>query len=297
MPERWLVLTVRVPSEESYDDLTEGLITLGGAAVVEEDEDSLTTYVAAPANPERFILDARERLAALVPGGAAELQWRWEEDQDWASKWKEGLAPRKVGLHFVVAPPWAVPEIGGDDMLIVIEPSMAFGTGEHETTRGTLRLLETTVRHGDVVLDVGAGSGILAIAAARLGAGHVVAVEHDDDALACCRENLERNGVAEIVRAEHATVDQAYLDALAAGSFDVVAANVLSSILEPVVGALAARLAPGGRLVLGGMLEDEVERMVMAAANAGLTLDAEDREGVWWSGRFSSSERRARPAP
>lgn len=288
VPERWLVLTLRVPSDDVHDDLTEGLIALGGAAVIEEDDDLLTTYLKPPDDPDTFLREVAARFDAMV-GGSVEMVYRWEEDQDWAVKWKEGLVPRRVGRHFVVTPPWAEPELREGDHVIVVEPAMAFGTGEHETTRGALRLLEPVVSDGTTVLDVGTGSGILAMAAARLGAGSILAVERDEDAVACCGRNLDVNGIADRVALECVTVDAAWLRGLGR-RFDLVLANVLSRILLPLMADLADRVRPGGCLVLGGMLEDEAASVITAATATatatGLELDAEDREGGWWSGRF-----------
>lgn len=284
VPERWLVLTLRVPSDDVHDDLTEGLIALGGAAVIEEDDHLLTTYLKPPDDPDAYLKEVADRFDAMV-GRSVEMVYRWEEDQDWAVKWKEGLVPRRVGTHIVVTPPWGEPELGPGDHLIVVEPAMAFGTGEHETTRGALRLLEPVVMDGAAVLDVGTGSGILAMAAARLGASTIHAVERDEDAVACCARNLEANGVAGRVRLECLTVDEVWLRSLGR-RFDLVLANVLSRILLPLMGDLADRVAPGGYLILGGMLEEEAGGVIAAATAAGLELDAEDREGGWWSGRF-----------
>ncbi len=161
---------------------------------------------------------------------------------------------------------------------------MAFGTGEHETTRGVLRLLEDAVPAGGRVLDVGSGSGILSIAAVRLGAGHVHAVERDADAVACCRDNLARNGVEAAIDVVCADVDMDYLAGLDA--FDLVLANVLSRVIEPLLPVLAAAARPGAPVVLGGILDEEAAPLRRAATSAGLRFEAEDREGGWWSGRF-----------
>ncbi|HKJ92179.1 MAG TPA: 50S ribosomal protein L11 methyltransferase [Longimicrobiales bacterium] len=282
VPERWLVLTVRVPSDEFLDDLTEGLIALGGSAV-QEDDDLLTTYVPPPADADAFVKAAADALDARVPGGGLEILWRWEANEDWSRKWREGLNPRRVGEHVIVTPPWGEPEPGPGDVVVVVEPSMAFGTGEHETTRGVLRLLQTVLRPGDRVLDVGAGSGILSIAAVLLGAASTLAVEVDEAAADSGRENLARNGVEHAVTMQCARVDPAFLRAQPE-PFDVVLANVLAGVLCPLMPALAAALS--GSLILGGILETEADTVLQAASGAGLRLMRDDREGEWWSGLF-----------
>lgn len=279
-PDRWMVLTVRVPSEELTHDLTEGLFALGGTAV-EEQADLLTTYIAEPPDPEGFIRTAHDRLASAA-GSAPEMRWRWQADEDWLARWKEGLEPRRVGRRVIVTQPWNAVAEAEEEIVLVIDPATAFGTGEHATTRGALAYLETAVRPGDRVLDVGTGSGILAIAAVRLGAGPVVAVESDPDAMDNCRENLERNGVADRVALECAVVDADWLTADGEG-FDVIAANVLSGVLIPLLPHFAGALRPGGRVILGGILEHEADAMKAAAAAAGLSLSEEKVEGEWWT--------------
>lgn len=279
-PRRWLVLTVRVPSEELAHELTEGLVALGGTAV-EEDVDLLTTFVAEPEDPEAFLAEAADRLKAVV-GVEPELLWRWQDDEDWAKRWREGLEPRRVGRRIVVTQPWNPIREENDDVVLVIDPAMAFGTGEHATTRGALAYLQDAVREGDRVLDVGTGSGILAIAAVRLGADAVVAVESDPDAMENCAENLERNGVREVVRLECAEVDAAWLGR-EEGGFDVIAANVLSGVLIPLLAPFAAALRPGGRVILGGILDHEADAMRRAADAAGLRVTDERVDGEWWT--------------
>lgn len=281
-PDRWLVLTVRVPSEELGEELAEGLIALGGTAV-EQEVDLLTSYFPEPDDPEAFLRDAADRLDERV-GGAAEVIWRWQDDEDWSARWKEGLEPRRVGPRVVVTQPWNAVEAGPEDLVIAIEPASAFGTGEHATTRGALRLLQRAVRGGERVLDVGAGSGILSIAAVRLGADRAVAVESDAGAMATAAANLARNGVRDVVDLRNAVVDAAYLEADRGGGFDLIVANVLSGVLVPLLRPMAAALRPGGRVILGGILASEVEDVTAAAVAARLVLEAEDREEEWWTG-------------
>lgn len=288
----WLVLTVRVPLPEAQVEVAEGLIELGGTAVMQEG-DRLSTYFRAPAEPDTFVAEAADRLRALVPGVDLEFDWAWRADEDWSESWRWGLRPRRAGERLVVAPSWTEPELRPDDLVIVIDPEMAFGTGEHATTRGALRALEVAVEPGDRVLDVGTGSGILAIAAALLGAGEVLAVESDEDAIENAQDNLRRNGVAERVELLHGLVDDEFLALLGPGRFDVIVANVLSGILVPLLPAFHAALAPpqrdregAGQLILGGILDEEADTVIEAARRAGFTLLTEDLEEEWWGGRF-----------
>ena len=275
MAKQWLVVAVRAPSEaQNADALTEGLLALGGSAVHQQG-DELVTYVAAPDDVESWIANAEQQLGA-------EISCDWQEDKDWSEQWKRGLQPRRVGRHFIVAPTWTTPQVRENDRVILIDPEMAFGTGEHATTRGALRFIESCVREGDYVLDVGAGSAILAIGAAMCGAREVLAVEYDEDAMINARDNVERNGVADVVRLDTAMVDDAYLRRCGDGAFQLIAANVLSSVLHPLLGGFHRALASDGYLILGGILEAEADDMIEAAAAVGFTLLAEDLEEEWW---------------
>jgi ribosomal protein L11 methyltransferase len=164
---------------------------------------------------------------------------------------------------------------------------MAFGTGEHATTRGCLRLLDGTVRPGDRVLDVGSGSAILAIAAALLGAGEVVAVEYDPDANLNARDNLVQNGVERRVTILERMADPRLIEEL--GTFDLITANILSGVIRPLLPAFreALRGSDGGRLIVSGILQTERDEVVAAATAAGFVVDEEDREDEWWSARLN----------
>ena len=276
---------MRVGADEPQHAVAELLVALGGSAVQVEG-DTLTTYFRSPADPRAFIERADQQLAGMA-GGEARAAWSWRRaaDQDWTREWRRGLRPRRVG-RFVVAPSWGTAEAEPAEHTIVVDPEMAFGTGEHATTRGALRLLDESLRPGDDVLDIGTGSGILAIGAAMLGARSVLAVESDADALDNARDNLRRNGVAERVQLVHALVDPPFLQRAGAGAFDLVVANVLAGVLRPLLVPFGEALAPGGRLILGGILEQEAEEMLDAARAAGLALRVEDVEDEWWGGLF-----------
>jgi ribosomal protein L11 methyltransferase len=165
---------------------------------------------------------------------------------------------------------------------------MAFGTGEHASTRGVLRLLQSVVHAGDVVADLGAGSGVLAIAAAKLGARRVAAVERDPDAIANAEANVARNGVAD--RVSVILGDAAILLPLLA-PVQLIAANILAPVLLELSDGMAAAVSPGGRAVLGGVLLSECATVVSGFERGGWVVEREDaepgmddqREAAWWS--------------
>jgi len=278
-----MVLAVRTSVPELAGLVADGLLALGGAAV-EETDGALVTYVPAPDDADAFAAEARERLAEWLPEGTElGLEWRWQENEDWAAEWKRGLAPRRVTERIVVKPTWTEWDAAPGQVVIDVDPQMAFGTGEHATTRGCLRLLDGAVRPGARVLDVGSGSGILAIAAVRLGAAEAVAVEYDPDANINARENFERNGVDASVRLVEAMADDALLEPL--GRFDLVLANILSGVIRPLLPAMRCALGglADGRLIVSGILRSESPDVIRDAEAAGFHVEQVDEEEEWWS--------------
>ena len=281
---RWLELGVRAREAGELEPLlAEGLVALGGRAV-EESDGWYRTHVEEPADPEAFLREARAMLGSLVGTDAVETTTRWIDHEDWAESWKRGLAPRRITSRLVVTTSWLPVETGPGDIVIVVDPGMAFGTAEHGTTRGCLRLLDGAVSQDQRLLDVGAGSGILAVAAAHLGAADVLAIEGDPLAVEALEENVVLNHVADRVRWETRWADPQGLAAL--HPRDGVVANIESGILRPLLPGFAAVLAPGGWLILSGILEHEWPGILASAEEAGFSFRAVDEDGEWRSGLF-----------
>jgi ribosomal protein L11 methyltransferase len=222
---------------------------------------------------------ARRAAADLdVPTELAEIP-----DRDWGEEWKKGLGAMAVGRVFL-RPSWidATPPPGSVE--VVLDPGMAFGTGTHATTSLCLAAIDDFLarRPGASVVDVGTGSGLLAIAARKLGAGRVAANDNDPVAVAVAAENAARNGA-------HLELTGDSLEAIA-GSFDLVVANILANVLVDLSPSLVARTAPGGELVLAGILvpqEDEVRLPFLAR---GLEQLPGERRGEWSMLRFRRPE-------
>jgi ribosomal protein L11 methyltransferase len=200
------------------------------------------------------------------------------EPIDWTEGWKHGIGAHRVG-RLVVSPPWLAHE-HDPATTVVIDPGMAFGTGDHATTRGVMRLMGDIVREGDFVADLGAGSAVLAIAAAKLGAARVAAIENDPEAIPNAEENVASNGVADRVTVLEG--DAGVLLPLVA-PVRVVLANIISSVLVGLLPGIAASLVPDGRAILSGILQAERDDMVQVLEASGWMLQAEDREDIWWS--------------
>jgi ribosomal protein L11 methyltransferase len=291
-PQRWLALHLPVGEdpllrERVVDLLLSGDLTQGDPPRgVEERDAELVVYLAPPSGGVGPLVEGirsglREAGAPLVAQG---LRPAWQPHEAWADHWRRGFATRAVTDRITVTPSWlpAAPAPGG--VVVVVDPGMAFGTSEHPTTRGCLRLLDPRITPGARVADVGAGSGVLAVAAALLGAREVVAVELDPWACAAARENVERNEVTGRVRVISKAVDHRFLPGEA--PFDGIVANIETPLLRPLLAGFAGGLVPGGWLILSGILEGEAPLMTGAAAEAGFTLEAHDLEGEWWSGAF-----------
>jgi len=244
-----------------------------GAEGVQELDDEIVTHLRAP--------EANEVAAAIRRvDGRATVELAPTPDVDWSVAWRAGVRAHRVG-GLVVTPPWLADDFAATER-IVIEPQMAFGTGEHETTRGMLRLLQSAVRPGSFAADLGTGSGVLAIAAAKLGARRVVGIELDSDAIGNAEDNIARNDVAERVTIIEG--DAAALLPLVA-PVNLVLANIISSVLLDLLPTIRDCLSPGGEAILSGILD--VERTRMLEALRDWTVVAEDREGSWWSVRIA----------
>lgn len=228
-------------------------------------------YFEAPPDRDR----ARELLADRC-GDWLEMAALDVEDEDWAAKVQADLRAVRVG-RIVVAPPWDVPppsERAPDDVLIVIEPSTGFGTGHHESTRLCLAALQSEAVAGRTVVDVGTGSGVLAMAARRLGAAAVWAIDHDPDAVAAARANLARNPGVDAVSVRLGDVATASLPPA-----DLVLANLTAHAIRRLAAPLLGLVRPGGRLVTAGFTTEQAPLVVDAFA--GTDVAARLEEAGW----------------
>ncbi len=269
----WLSVRVR-PGAEPEASLA-ALFALGSEGVHETGVELVTHF---PGDADAAAI----RAAVMAADPRAEVSASLVPEVDWSEAWKKGVGAHELGVLAIV-PPWFAD--GRDPArTVVIEPEMAFGTGEHQTTRGVVRLLPTVIRPGDRVADLGAGSAVLAIAAAKLGALHVTAIELDHDAIANAVANVARNGVADRV-----TVIEGDADLLLrfVAPVRVVLANIISSVLTAMLPTIASSLTPDGEAVLSGILVDERAAMLDLLHSSGWVLLAEDLEGMWWSARIA----------
>jgi ribosomal protein L11 methyltransferase len=301
-PIRWLQLTVRLPEvgdPASRDLIPSLLVELGGSGVEEVGGD-LVTYLPPPEDVEGFLAEARQFLLERSGSPTVELVWRWQPHEEWEVLWRRGLGPRRVTDRITVTPSWESPAPSPGEILLTLDPGMAFGTAEHATTRGCLRLMDHRVVDGARIVDVGAGSGILSIAAALLGAREVLALEMDPLACEVAVENISANGVAGTVRVVREVVGNE--GAIRGHPYDGLVANLQSGLLIPLFSTFRESLSREGWLIVSGVLQEEREEVLAAGMEGGFSLEEEDREEGWWSGAFkpARSFRRElpdRPAP
>ena len=219
---------------------------------------------------EAVVLAAAEALGIAPPA----IQCRTAvADTDWVRATQSQFPPTRISDRLWIVPTWHEPP-DPEAVVVRLDPGVAFGTGTHPTTRLCLRWLDATLRPGASVLDYGCGSGILAIAAAKLGASRVVGSDIDPQALQAARANSEANSVR---------ADYTQPDSLRAGTWDVVLANILSNPLMLLAPALLARVAPGGALVLSGVLERQADEVIEAyrAADANVPLSVWAADEGW----------------
>ena len=263
----WLSITFEVEAAPA-EALSDALIEAGAESVALEPAGLLTrvTVLAARDSDPGMLLTSAANMAGLP---APEFQTASLDDADWVRRSQAQFGPIRAAERIWIVPSWHAPPDAAS-VVLRLDPGLAFGTGSHPSTRLVLKFLERCIRGGERVLDYGCGSGILAIAAAKLGAGEIIAVDIDPQALDATASNAAANAVSLRVAAP---------DSLSAGTFDVVLANILAGpliILEPL---LAARTRPGGRIALSGILEAQAPEVSAAYERKFESLVAANEQG------------------
>jgi ribosomal protein L11 methyltransferase len=222
----------------------------------------------------RAIEEALWHLSRIDVQGVGEVSTRELKEEDWANAWKDHYHTRKAGRRLVIKPSWLTYSPSGDEVVIELDPGMAFGTGLHPTTDTCLQLLEDLVRGGERVLDLGTGSGILSLAAAGLGSGPILALDTEAIAVQTAAANSAALG-------DRIQVRQGTLPLDAAREFDLVLANIIARVLAELAEELAAVLAPDGRLLASGIIVQREADVLEAFSAAGLAIERRLQAGDW----------------
>ncbi|SMC25171.1 [LSU ribosomal protein L11P]-lysine N-methyltransferase [Desulfacinum hydrothermale DSM 13146] len=282
MEKGWWV--VRISADPSWAEELAGALTQRYAMGAEIQEDGILLYVPSEVPDAGWQGDLEGFLSTwahtLKLPAKPTLTISFCPDQDWNARWKEGFKPLRVGRRFVVAPTWEAYDPEPGDRVLWIDPGRAFGTGHHETTRLCLRWLEDVCPGQDAeeslsLLDVGTGSGILAIAASLLGCTPVVGVDNDPEAIEVARENLQANPEAGSLVFVHGSVDNVE------GDFHRVVANIQAEPLLQMAAQLVPKVKKGGRLALSGVLIEHARRVRDAYESLGMRCLNGHQDGQW----------------
>ncbi len=267
--------------DASLEDLVQSRLYLTACSGSASAEAAGTTLLSA------YFDSAAERdaaMEALRDVDGVELHATERERLNWLARYEQSLEPLLIGRSFVVAPDARLIPEGTRRHALVVPQEQAFGTGSHETTSLCIEILESMDLAGKRGLDVGAGSGILALAMCRLGAAQAIAFDNDVDAYGALRDNRARNGID----AARMPLFIGGVEALRGGRFDVVTMNIIPEVILPLLGDVAARV--GGTLILSGILIERSEEIIRACGERGLRLAEGRKKGEWWAGSFKLGE-------
>ena len=291
---KWLELSVTTPPE-FVEPLSQIFYRYGQGGVAAEQEGgfnpdegespptdawvTLKTYLPLNSTTQdrRNRIDLGVRLVAHV-SDITPLRERIVEEEEWENAWKDHFEVLRIGQRTVIRPTWREYDPKESDLVISLDPGMAFGTGHHPTTRMCLEVLENLVKPGIDVLDVGCGSGILSIAAAKLGARSVLGLEIDSVALKVAKQNVRDNRVSYVVRVAEGTLPH---PAVREHGYDLSLINISAKVVSDLAWELARAAKPGGRVVASGILDERSDSVRSALAAAGCRVEERLADGDW----------------
>lgn len=279
MGKKWIKISVLVDS--SFADDAAALLAFDTGRPVEMGEAGeglvkVTVWFEDGEGERPELVEAVRRAVGLWVSGVSEAaaqEASEEEDRDWLALWKKSFKPLPAGDRLVIVPSWERLPAGGERLPVVLDPGMAFGTGHHPTTAGCLALLEKYA--APTVLDVGTGSGVLAIAAAKLGGERVLGVDTDAEAVRVARDNVRINNVQDIVRVTEGAA------ASAGGAFGLVVANLYAGVIMKTAETLGEKTAPGGTLIVSGLRREQARGVEERLCSVGFSVLEEVREKDW----------------
>ena len=261
-------------NEFDWDFVEEEIFNSGYDGVI------IKTYITEERDVSEDIKSIKERIDGLkefgIDVGEAIVELSYVDEEDWANEWKNYYKPTKIGEKIVVKPTGEEYEAGDEDLIIELDPGMAFGTGTHETTSMCIRELEKYVKPESKVFDIGCGSGILAIAAAKLGARDVLAVDLDEVAVKVSKENIELNNVSKSVKALHGNLMEVVTD-----KADIVVANIIADIIKLLAKDIKNFMKDDAVFISSGIIHAKVDEVKEALVSNGLEIVHVESLGEW----------------
>jgi ribosomal protein L11 methyltransferase len=268
----WWAIDIKAPAARR-DSMGAWLVARTGQAVEERDDGTLVAFA-----PDEEVAEALIAELGREVDPPVETRRHPIDSTDWSTRWREGLGARQIE-QLTIIPSWLPEASNPDPLTIVLDPETAFGSGEHGSTRAALTLLARLLRQSDRVLDLGSGSGILSIAAIRLGAAKAIGIEIDPEAIRVAARNATRNGVVE--RIEFLEGDAAALAPLV-GPVDLVLSNILRSVNTALLPVITSALRPHGLAIFSGMEHPEAEEFRGVLSEARFTVVQETLDAGWW---------------
>jgi len=282
---RWAEVSIDARAEST--DAVSNILLDNGCAGTSESQDGdsrgnvtrVTGYLPVEDQLESRLTHIRESIRLLpsfgFPLASKDVTIHWVDEDDWAEGWKKYFKPFSVG-RIVIKPTWEEYTPATDELIVELDPGMAFGTGSHPTTKLCLMVLQDVVRGGETVLDVGCGSGILSIAAAELGAARVVGIDIDPVAVEIAKKNVDSLSLSHKIDIRLAGSPTEF-----DGAADIVVANILAGVIIDMADALASRVKLGGALISSGVIEDRGAEVDNALRKSGLEHIETRHEGEW----------------
>lgn len=283
---RWVEITIEATAE-AVDAITGIMMDegSGGTAITHlagtpsQHLTDVIGYLPVDDRLENRLLNIRERVSNLPELGlelrSKEIGIKWVQEEDWATAWKAHFHPIRMG-RIVIKPSWEDFKPEPNDIIIDIDPGMAFGTGSHPTTKLCILALQDYITGGETVLDMGTGSGILAMAAAKLGAGKITGLDIDSVAVDVACENVKNAGLADVIQIGCADNPSAF-----EGQADIVVANIIAVVIVGMAYDLAKKIKPGGKLIASGIIDDRAPEVRAALESAGLKFVEHRTEAEW----------------
>jgi ribosomal protein L11 methyltransferase len=271
----WIEIKLNIP-QEKIEDIS-AYIFAQGCEGINIAESNVLVYFSQFRWSNETKIALINYIREIIPSfGPRDIQVLNFADQDWIKKWKENFKPLRITQRIVVRPSWEKYREMTDDITLIIDPQMAFGTGHHESTQLMVISMEKWLREGMDVLDIGTGSGILAIIAAKLGAGSIMAFDNDPVAVKNAIENAHLNEVEDSIRFFLASPEM-----LQPSEYDMIFANINRNILLKYVDIFPEFLKPGGKLLISGLLLRDEPKMLQAYQNAGFSLVEKKAKKDW----------------